>query len=128
MSKQTAREITSLNGVWDSIRASTRSNAEQEPMLASFLHATILNHRRFEDAVSYQLASGLDFGSLRGMQVRDIIDAAFEAKPEIADCIKADIVAVVQVTGMLEAVVLMTTIVPQTMRTIGDTARYSISM
>lgn len=80
--------------VWSSIKATAEQQVQKEPMLASFLHATVLNHRHFEDAVSYQLASGLDFGSLRGMQMRDIIDAAFEAKPEIADCIKADILAV----------------------------------
>lgn len=80
--------------VWASIKATAEKQVQTEPMLASFLHATVLNHRRFEDAVSYQLAGELDFGSLRGMQMRDIIDAAFENDSEIIDCIKADILAV----------------------------------
>ena len=63
-------------------------------MLGSFLHATVLNHQHFADAVSYQLASEMGFGSLRGMQMRDIIDTALESDPEIIESIKADILAV----------------------------------
>lgn len=80
--------------VWASIKETAARQVLKEPMLASFLHATVLNHRHFEDAVSYQLASEMDFGSLRGMQMRDIIDAAFESDPEIIESIKADILAV----------------------------------
>ena len=80
--------------VWASIQETAAQQVQKEPMLASFLHATVLNHSHFEDAVSYQLAGGMDFGSLRGMQMRDIIGGAFEADPEIIECIKADILAV----------------------------------
>gem|GEM_PF-4414144 len=45
--------------VWESIRESAVENVRKEPMLASFLHATILNHDRFEDAVSFHLAGKL---------------------------------------------------------------------
>ncbi|MEO1984206.1 MAG: serine O-acetyltransferase, partial [Fuerstiella sp.] len=54
--------------VWESIRESAVENVRKEPMLASFLHATILNHDRFEDAVSFHLAGKLQSNSLSGMQ------------------------------------------------------------
>ena len=31
--------------VWDRIRAETELHAQEEPLLASFLHSTILNHK-----------------------------------------------------------------------------------
>jgi len=80
--------------VWQSIRETAQHHVEDEPMLASFLHATILNHDRFEDALSFHLAGKLDFGSLRGMQLREIVDAALSADPNIAEAVKADILAV----------------------------------
>ncbi|MEZ6132858.1 MAG: serine O-acetyltransferase [Planctomycetaceae bacterium] len=80
--------------VWQSIRETAQHHVEDEPMLASFLHATILNHDRFEDALSFHLAGKLDFGSLRGMQLREIIDAALTADPGIGEAVKADIFAV----------------------------------
>jgi len=80
--------------VWQSIRDTAMQHVATEPMLASFLYATILNHEEFEDAVSYHLAGKLDFGAMRGMQLRDIIDTALKGDPEIGECIKADIFAV----------------------------------
>ena len=80
--------------VWQSIRETAQHHVNSEPMLGSFLYATILNHEHFEDAVSYHLAGKLDFGSLRGMQLRDIIDTAFKGDPKICEAIQADITAV----------------------------------
>lgn len=85
---------TSEPCVWQSIRDTAQQNIEREPMLGSFLYATVLNHEHFEDAVSYHLAGKLDFGALRGMQLRDIIDSGLKGDPGISDAIKADIVAV----------------------------------
>ena len=40
-----------LDTLWESIRSQTRKQAEQEPVLASFLYATILNHDTLEAAL-----------------------------------------------------------------------------
>ena len=80
--------------VWNSIRETALSQVSNAPMLASFLHATILNHDRFEDAVSYHLAGKLDSVSLSAMQLREIIDKALADDPSIAVAMKADIAAV----------------------------------
>jgi serine O-acetyltransferase len=80
--------------VWKSIREAAVDNVRKEPMLASFLHATILNHDRFEDAVSFHLAGKLQSNSVSGMQLREVIDHAFSQDTQIADSIKADLSAI----------------------------------
>ena len=46
--------------VWERILEETSRHASEEPILASFLHATILNHSRLELALSFHLANQLD--------------------------------------------------------------------
>ena len=46
--------------VWDRIRTETEKHAQEEAVLASFLHSTILNHDSLECALSFHLASQLD--------------------------------------------------------------------
>lgn len=80
--------------VWRSIREVAEEHVTGQPVLASFLHATILNHDRFEDAVSFHLAGKLGDAALSAMQLREIIDKSFAADPTISDAVKADIFAV----------------------------------
>lgn len=67
---------------------------ESEPMLASYLHAAVLNHENFADAVSFHLAGKLKSQTLSGMQFREIMQKAMRSDPGIADAIQADILAV----------------------------------
>lgn len=88
-----ARE-TSESCIWSSIRERAAQRAASEPMLASFLHATILNHDQFEDAVSFHLADKLASSTLTAMQLREIIQEALTKDPDISAAICADIRAV----------------------------------
>lgn len=80
--------------MWSSIREAALQHVQNEPTLASFLHATILNHDRFEDAISFHLAGKLKSQTLSGMQFREIMDAAMASDPRITDAIQTDILAV----------------------------------
>ena len=80
--------------VWKSIRDVAEEHTAKQPELASFLHATLLNHDRFEDAVSFHLADKLGNASLSAMQLREIFDKALASDPAISDAIKADIYCV----------------------------------
>lgn len=80
--------------VWSSIREAAQRHVEAEPTLASFLHATILNHDKFDDAISFHLAGKLKSQTLSGMQFREIMDTAMAADPGITDAIQTDILAV----------------------------------
>ncbi len=83
-----------LDSLWESIRSQTRKQAEQEPVLASFLYATILNHDTLEAALSFHLANKLDSPALPAMLVREVIEEAMQADPGISLAVRADLQAV----------------------------------
>ncbi len=80
--------------VWHDIVAQTRQQAQSEPMLASFLYATILNHDTLEAALSFHLANKLDSPALPAITLREVIDHAMLADPGIGDAVRADLLAV----------------------------------
>lgn len=80
--------------VWAAIRERAAERAASEPMLASFLHATVLNHDRLSDSISYHLAGKLASSTLSAMQLREIMQEAMKADPEIIESVCADIQAV----------------------------------
>jgi serine O-acetyltransferase len=80
--------------VWDEIKASARRSANDEPILASFLHATILNHESLEAALSFHLAQKLNSLTAPALLVREVIEEAFNNDPEIGESIRCDLHAV----------------------------------
>lgn len=86
--------MPSTDRLWQIIQEETRSEAAREPALASFLHATILNHDTLQGALSYHLANKLGSSELSALQVREIIELAIQSDPEIIIAIKADLQAV----------------------------------
>ncbi|MEI7698986.1 MAG: serine O-acetyltransferase [Planctomycetia bacterium] len=82
------------NVLWLAIRERASQSALTEPMLASFLHATILNHDCLEDAISYHLAGKLSASTLSAMQMREIMQEAMCQDGTILEAICADIRAV----------------------------------
>jgi len=80
--------------VWSSIRETALRHLDAEPTLANYLHATVLNHDYFEDAVSFHLSGKLKSQTLSEMQFQEIMDAAMASDSEIAVSIQADILAV----------------------------------
>ncbi len=81
---------------WSSLRAEVAAIAASEAMLASFLHATVLNHGSLEDSLSYLLAEKLASAHLSSMSLREVIDEALAASPEIRQAIRRDLDAVVE--------------------------------
>ncbi len=86
--------VLPLDTLWESMRELTRKQAEQEPVLASFLYATILNHDTLEAALSFHLANKLDSPALPAMLVREVIEQALKADPTISHAVRADLLAV----------------------------------
>jgi len=80
--------------IWDQIREETRRAVGNEPILASFMHASILHHEELECALSFHLANQLDSPSAPGMMLREIILAAFTSSAEIRCAIRDDLQAV----------------------------------
>jgi serine O-acetyltransferase len=82
--------------VWEKLREESREKAETEPILASYLHLTILNHKRLEDALSFHLASKLATPNLPAMSIREFMSEAFDRSAEIQDAIRKDLEAVLR--------------------------------
>lgn len=80
--------------VWQSIRSQTQQHAEGEPILASFLYASILNHDSLEAALSFHLANKLDSPAVSAMLIREIIQEALESDKDIACAARADLLAI----------------------------------
>lgn len=83
----------SLDALWSAMRSEAEAFGRSEPVLASFYHASILNHGNFADALSFHMASRLDCDSVPAMLVREVFHEAFTAAPEIVEAAAADVCA-----------------------------------
>src|SRR5688572_33497468 len=83
-----------IDSLWESIRMQTRKQAETEPVLASFLYSTILNHDTLEAALSFHLANKLDSPALPAMLIREVIEEAMATDKAIVESVRADLLAV----------------------------------
>jgi serine O-acetyltransferase len=77
--------------LWLTIRAEAQQASATEPVLASFYHATILNHDSFAAAISFHLANKLDSQAVPAMMIREVFEAAMAADPDIELAMRADI-------------------------------------
>lgn len=84
----------SVDPLWQAIREEVSFESEREPMLAGFLHATVLNHSTLEDAFGFHLAGKLASPVLHAMSLRELIAQAHAANPELGKSMRADIRAV----------------------------------
>ena len=80
--------------IWERIRSETREAAAAEPILASFLHATILNHEELECSLSFHLANLLDNPSAPAMMLRELILEALRDDSDIRGAIRDDLNAI----------------------------------
>jgi serine O-acetyltransferase len=78
------RVFEASGGVWAQLRVEAVQAAAEEPLLASYLHASILHHERIEDALSYHLAQKLGHGDLPALQLREVIREAHASDPKLA--------------------------------------------
>src|SRR5579871_5004343 len=93
---EAAERVTFCDPIWSALRAQAVELAGMEPSIASLAHATILNHERLEDALSYHLARKIGGEELSAMQSREFFGEALEADGGIGDAVRADLSAVVE--------------------------------
>jgi len=79
--------------LWEAMRNEAREKAQHEPILGSYFHATILNHKNFQSALSFRIASRIDTPMLPTMMVRDVIEEALTDSPSILTAAEIDILA-----------------------------------
>jgi len=80
--------------LWQQLRYEAKLDADAEPVLASYLYATILVHRTMEQALAYHLGNKLSNPILSSTLLYNlVVDVLIEA-PEIRDAIRIDMRAV----------------------------------
>lgn len=84
----------SRDEIWAQIRTEVTKDVTGEPALASFLHTNVLSHDRLEDSLSFILASKLGSETITSLTLRQLIQQAFDAEPEIGATVREDLRAV----------------------------------
>ena len=80
--------------LWQQLVNEVSVTARDEPVLAGFLHATILNHNNLAAALSFHLANKLHSDITPALLVREVFDDAFARDPSIIDKARCDIIAI----------------------------------
>ena len=83
-----------VDPLWTRLRAEAETVVRDEPQLASFLVATVLNHASLEAAVAHRIAARLGHASLPAELVAHGFYEALADDPVIGASIRADIAAV----------------------------------
>lgn len=83
-----------VDPIWHSIRAEAEEAAKNDPVLGTFLYATILNQPSLEDAVMHRIAERLGHADLSADILRQTFDAMLDANPEWSQIVRVDIQAV----------------------------------
>ena len=91
--KDKLKSISGPGDIWPLMREEAKVKAQSEPILGSYFHATILNHKSFGDALSFRLASKLDNPMLPTMLIRDVIGEAMAGDAEVLKAAEIDILA-----------------------------------
>ncbi|KMN82479.1 serine O-acetyltransferase [Chromobacterium alkanivorans] len=79
--------------LWFAIRQEAEHAAQDEPMLASFLHMTVLRHNTLEDVLAFHLSSKLASPVMDARALMELFREALDADPAISAAARADISA-----------------------------------
>ncbi len=89
-------DVAGLDPIWARIRDEATAALRDEPLLGGLIHATILHHKTFENALCYRLAAKLNSMEMSAQLLREIAAEAYEADPWLAEAARADLAATVE--------------------------------
>ena len=80
--------------VWESMRRDAELEASREPLLASFMHSTILSHSSLEKALSFHMANLLSSPAMGSTQIQALFLDAIDKSYGFKTSLRMDILAV----------------------------------
>jgi serine O-acetyltransferase len=86
--------VENADPLWRRIRSEAEAVVRQEPQLAEFIYATVLEHDTLMSAVVQRVSDMLDHPSVSAAVIRDAFLDALADTPAIGDAFRADIVAI----------------------------------
>lgn len=89
-----ALKPSSVDPIWHAVRQEATAVVESDPVLATFIHSTILNQKTLENAVIARIADRLHSLEVSDDIIRQNFEAMAEANPEWSDILRIDIAAV----------------------------------
>ncbi|MCB1496328.1 MAG: serine O-acetyltransferase [Bauldia sp.] len=89
-----ADRLKSVDPVWYDIQRDARTIVESDPAMASFVFATVLNHRRLEDAIVQRIAERLESSVVSAEVIRRGFEDALSGDPTIGESMRIDLAAV----------------------------------
>eukprot|EP00240_Pyramimonas_obovata_P004643 CAMPEP_0118940996 /NCGR_PEP_ID=MMETSP1169-20130426/32831_1 /TAXON_ID=36882 /ORGANISM="Pyramimonas obovata, Strain CCMP722" /LENGTH=405 /DNA_ID=CAMNT_0006885645 /DNA_START=499 /DNA_END=1716 /DNA_ORIENTATION=+ len=84
---------TGKDVLWSKIREEAQKDADEEPLLSSFLYCSILSHRSFDMALSFVLAQKLASPVLLATHLIDIFERVILESRDIRVAARADVLA-----------------------------------
>ncbi|KAJ4714074.1 Serine acetyltransferase [Melia azedarach] len=84
---------SAFDPIWDAVREEAKLEAEKEPILSSFLYASILSHDCLEQALGFVLANRLQNPTLLATQLMDIFCDVMMHEKNIQCSIRLDLQA-----------------------------------
>ena len=88
------RESTMADDLWQQLRSEAQQVIQEEPLLASYVYACVLNHESLESALSFILANKLSDNVMPAVTFRELFDDAFANCPDCREFAVCDIEAV----------------------------------
>ncbi|MBS1303581.1 serine O-acetyltransferase [Loktanella sp. SALINAS62] len=89
----TQSHLLALDPVWDEIRGDAAHAVRKAPAMGAMLHAGILQHDRFDDALAYRVAMKLASDEMSAQNLRDIADDVYASDSKLALDARADLIA-----------------------------------
>ncbi|WAJ30756.1 serine O-acetyltransferase [Antarcticirhabdus aurantiaca] len=89
-----ADRLQAVDPIWEKVREEAAVAAEREPVLASFLHATILNQNSLESAVSYRVSQRLDHADVPAVTIAHAFEGLQAGGTQWSETLRTDIQAV----------------------------------
>jgi serine O-acetyltransferase len=75
-------QISSIDPIWDLVKAEARIAADNDPVMATFLYSTVINHKSLEDAVIYRICERLDHADIPAVLLRQTFEEMNGENPE----------------------------------------------
>jgi serine O-acetyltransferase len=85
--------LQAVDPIWHAVREEAAEAARTDPLLAAFLHTTVLNHATLEDAVIHRIAQRLDHGDVSAELIGQTFRAMVKSQPEWSAIVRVDIQA-----------------------------------
>lgn len=85
-----------IKNFWLALKEEAHEVVNNEPLLASYVHACILAHHNFETALSFILSNKIKDEVMPALAIREVFDQAYLLNPVIVEAAIADIQAVLE--------------------------------